>query len=58
MDHEERQWRENLAVGSKLDALKIDHILKVTCWSPASVSSKIGDKVVVTFDNDVTLCDR
>ena len=34
LEQNEREWRENLVIGSKVDALKIDPMYKVTCWCP------------------------
>ena len=62
MSDEERKWRLELIVGSKVDALKIDPMHKVACWCPASVSQQLlsadGDKVVISFENDASLSSR
>jgi hypothetical protein len=59
MSKEEKEWRQALEVGSKLDALKIDPEQKVKCWGPATVKSKPSEeKVIVTFENDAALSDR
>ena len=40
-DPEERKWRDSLDVNSVLDAVKIEPLLEVRCWSRAKVIKKI-----------------
>jgi hypothetical protein len=58
MAAEERDWRQALTEGSKLDAIKIDPEQKVSNWSRCTVKSRIEDAISVTFENDSYHCDR
>jgi len=56
---EEREWRQGLGVGSKLDALKVDAEQKVSAWSQGIVKARAaGDKVQISFPDDSHLSDR
>lgn len=51
-------WRESLAEGSQLEAIKIDPGLECKCWATCVVQSVGKGKVRVKFVGDSKTCDR
>lgn len=50
------QWRHDLKIGDKIDAIKGDE--KHKCWGVATVAEIKEDFLEVTMDNDSKVYDR
>jgi hypothetical protein len=52
----QEQWRRDLVVGSKVDAIKGDD--KCKCWAVAVVSAVKDDIIELEFENDSRVYDK
>ena len=53
LSNEEREWRQSLVIGSKVDAVKIDYEFNLKMWSKGEIISISGDIIQVQFENDI-----
>ena len=52
LPEEEREWRQKLQRGSKVDAIKIDTEYNLKVWAKGEVIDVNGDLLYVMFQND------
>ncbi|CDW89068.1 ubiquitin carboxyl-terminal hydrolase family protein [Stylonychia lemnae] len=50
---EEKNWRQSLQIGSKVDAVKIDYEFNLKMWAKGEIHSIVNDIFLVAFENDI-----